>query len=78
VTESPHNDFTEILLALRTDADSSRPDINPIFEAVYTELHQIASGLMRRERANQTLQPTALVHEAYCRLVDQARVPIPR
>jgi RNA polymerase sigma factor (TIGR02999 family) len=36
---------------------------------VYDELHRIASRAMRRERADHTLQPTALVHEAYVRLV---------
>jgi len=38
-------------------------------EAVYPELRRIASSLMRRERAGHTLQPTALVHEAYLALV---------
>ena len=38
------------------------------------ELRAIAGSYFRRERAGQTLQPTALVHEAYLRLVDQTRV----
>jgi RNA polymerase sigma factor (TIGR02999 family) len=37
---------------------------------VYQELHRIAEGYLRRESQNHTLQPTALVHEAYLRLVD--------
>jgi RNA polymerase sigma factor (TIGR02999 family) len=37
---------------------------------VYAELHDLASHYMRSERAEHTLQPTALVHEAYMRLVD--------
>src|SRR5260370_17969862 len=37
---------------------------------VYQELHRIAEGYLRRESQNNTLQPTALVHEAYLRLVD--------
>jgi RNA polymerase sigma factor (TIGR02999 family) len=41
---------------------------------VYDELRGIARGLMARERPGHTLQPTALVHEAYVRLVDQTRV----
>ncbi|HVF27103.1 MAG TPA: sigma-70 family RNA polymerase sigma factor [Pyrinomonadaceae bacterium] len=41
---------------------------------VYGELHRIAESFMRRERADHTLQPTALVHEAYLRLVDQREV----
>ena len=38
---------------------------------VYDELHRLASHLLRRERAEHTLQPTALVHDAYLRLVGQ-------
>jgi RNA polymerase sigma factor (TIGR02999 family) len=38
---------------------------------VYQELHQLAESYMRRERAGHTLQPTALIHEAYLRLVNQ-------
>ena len=38
---------------------------------VYDELRELARGFMRHERAGHTLQPTALVHEAYLRLVDQ-------
>lgn len=41
---------------------------------VYAELHALASAHMRREADGHTLQPTALVHEAYLRLVDQKRV----
>src|SRR5712671_7444526 len=36
---------------------------------VYQELHRIAEGYLRRESRNHTLQPTALIHEAYVRLV---------
>jgi RNA polymerase sigma-70 factor (ECF subfamily) len=38
---------------------------------VYGELHRRAAAYLRRERREHTLQPTALVHEAYLRLVDQ-------
>ena len=38
---------------------------------VYGELRRLAASQMRRERSNHTLQPTALVHEAYVKLVDQ-------
>jgi RNA polymerase sigma factor (TIGR02999 family) len=41
---------------------------------VYAELRRLASGFMRGERPNHTLQPTALVHEAYLRLIEQKRV----
>jgi RNA polymerase sigma factor (TIGR02999 family) len=43
-------------------------------EALYPELRQVAGSLMRRERPNHTLQPTALVGEAFLRLVDQTRI----
>jgi len=45
-----------------------------LYTAVYDELRRIAGRLMRSERADHTLQPTALVHEAYLRLVDQQQV----
>ncbi len=41
---------------------------------VYAELHRMARGYMRREREEHTLQPTALVHEAYFKLVEQHSV----
>lgn len=45
-----------------------------LLDLVYPELHRIAERQMRREREGHTLQPTALVHEAYLKLVDQSRV----
>jgi len=39
---------------------------------VYDELRGLAAAYMRRRQAGQTLQPTALVHEAFLRLVDQS------
>ena len=41
---------------------------------VYDELRRVARGFLSRERSDHTLQPTALVHEAYLRLLDQRRV----
>jgi RNA polymerase sigma factor (TIGR02999 family) len=41
-----------------------------LFEALYGELKRMAGGLLREERAGHTLQPTALVHEAWLRLID--------
>lgn len=49
--------------------------INDLLPLVYDELHRLARGYFRRERGEHTLQPTALVHEAYLRLVDQ-RAPL--
>lgn len=45
-----------------------------LLEAVYPELRRLASAYMRRERADHTLQPTALVHEAYLKLIDQTLI----
>ena len=43
-------------------------------ELVYTELRATARGLMSRERVEHTLQPTALVHEAWLKIINQDRV----
>jgi RNA polymerase sigma factor (TIGR02999 family) len=45
-----------------------------LFDLVHRDLRARAAGYLRRERSDHTLQPTALVHEAYLRLVDQERV----
>jgi RNA polymerase sigma factor (TIGR02999 family) len=45
-----------------------------LFADVYTELRAIAAKYLHRERKGHTLQPTALVHEAYLKLVGQSRV----
>lgn len=47
---------------------SSRDDIPQLARAVYEDLHRIAGEYLRRERADHTLQPTALVHEAYLKV----------
>jgi RNA polymerase sigma factor (TIGR02999 family) len=46
-----------------------------LFEVVYAELRHMAAGQLRNERSNHTLQPTALVHEAYVRLLGRSEVP---
>src|SRR5438309_3005478 len=45
--------------------------LNQLAPLVYEELHRIAGNFLRGERPGHTLQPTALVHEAYIRLVEQ-------
>lgn len=63
----PHpNDLTMALVSLRAGDEEALQQILPI---VYDELHLIARGQMAKERVEHTLQPTALVHEAYLRLV---------
>jgi len=56
-----------ILLDRLGSGDPGAP--GELFEAVYGELRQMAAGKMKSERANHTLQPTALVNEAFMRLV---------
>jgi RNA polymerase sigma factor (TIGR02999 family) len=51
-----------------------RSALNQLLPLVYAELRRIASRQLRRERGAHTLQPTALVHEVYLRLVDQRHV----
>lgn len=60
-------DVTELLAAWTNgDADA----LERLVPLVYSELHRIASGHMRRERADHNLQATALIHEAYLKLVN--------
>lgn len=54
---------------LRSVAEGA--DAGGLLELVYEELRELAELYLARERANHTLQPTALVHEAYLRLIDQ-------
>lgn len=67
----------EVSRILRSlEAHSGDPDsvMKRLFEAAYRELRDLATGLMRSERQDHTLQPTALVNEAYVRLVGDAPV----
>lgn len=64
-------DVTELLLAWK-EGDSAARDA--LFDAVYDELRRLARIRLARERPDQSLAPTALVHEAYLKLVDQRRV----
>jgi RNA polymerase sigma factor (TIGR02999 family) len=68
--ESPR-DVTQLLVAWGNGNADARDEL---LAAVYAELHSQASRAMRREAVDHTLQPTALVHEAYLRLIDQRRV----
>src|SRR5687768_16116202 len=70
MVQSPEN-VTEMLL------DWSRGDeaaLERLLPAVYQDLRRHAARHLRRERPDHTLQATALIHEAYLRLVDQRRV----
>jgi len=52
----------------------NREALNELLPLVYAELRRMAARRLRRERADHTLQPTALVHEAYLRLIGQRQV----
>jgi len=60
-------DVTQMLLAWR---GGDHPAFEQLVETVYSELHRIARRCMAGERAGHGLQPTALVNEAYLRLID--------
>src|SRR6267142_2067583 len=53
---------------LMSTEDRQPPDVDEVAPLVYNELRRLAAAYMRRERPGQTLQATALVHEAYLRL----------
>lgn len=63
--------ITQLLIAW---SEGQREAIKDLMPLVYDDLRRIAAGYMRREAAGHALQPTALVHEAYVRLIDQNRV----
>lgn len=64
-------DLTQQLLALSAGDEQAPTALMPL---VYDELRRLAKIYLSRERQDHTLQPTALVHEAYLRLIDQTRV----
>ena len=67
VASDPRGDLTELLDALGAGRQDAR---DQLVNLVYDELRRIAGGLMRKERPDHTLQPSALVHEALIRLWD--------
>lgn len=67
----PAPDVTQILKRVSEGEETATEELMPL---VYEELRRLARHYLQRERANHTLQPTALVHEAYLRLVDENRI----
>ena len=59
---------------LQAWGDGDRAVGEQLLPAIYSELHRLAARAMRRESSPHTLQPTALINEAYLRLDDQHRV----
>lgn len=64
----------EVTLLLRAWGEGDAQALDRLAPLVYQELHRIARGYMARERTGHTLQTTALVNEAYVRLVDARQV----
>lgn len=69
--DASQHDITQLL----SDLSSGNKDaVNLLMPMVYKEMHQLAHMHLRRERRNHTLNATALVHEAYLKLVRQDKV----
>jgi len=68
----PQHEITQLLAQWREGNQSALDELYPL---VYDELHRLARRYMSRERKGHTLQTTALINEAYVRLVDQKNVP---
>ena len=64
-------DSEDLTVLLRAWREGDRSADEQLLERVYATLRHIALGQLRGERAGHTLQPTALVHEAYLRLLGQ-------
>lgn len=64
----PPNEITPLLLRWSQGDEVALSLLLPV---VYQELHRLAQSYLRRERSDHTLQPTALINEAYLRLVKQ-------
>lgn len=69
--QQPTLSVTDLLLKARDGDASALADVFPI---IYQELRRLAQRQLRKEPDGHTLSPTALVHEAYIRLIDQTRV----
>jgi RNA polymerase sigma factor (TIGR02999 family) len=70
MTSTPE-EITRMLIAWNQGNERARDELIPL---IYDELRRLARAHLRRERINHTLQPTALVHEAFLRMVDQSQV----
>ena len=67
-------DTDNVTLLLRKWSDGDNGALDQLTPLVYDELHRLAHQHMRREKPGHMLQTTALVHEAYLRLIDQSQV----
>lgn len=65
------NTVSELLIEL---SDGKRTAVDELLPLIYDELKRLAASYLRRERSDHTLQPTALVNEAYLKMVDITQV----
>lgn len=68
---SPPHEITQLLAEW---SEGNQAALDQLYPLVYNELRRLAHGYLRRERKGHTLQTTALINEAYLRLVDQKQV----
>jgi RNA polymerase sigma factor (TIGR02999 family) len=71
VSEPDPIETESITAFLQRFAEGDKHALDHVMPVVYSELQRLAGGYLRNERPGHTLQPTALVHEAYARLVKQ-------
>jgi RNA polymerase sigma factor (TIGR02999 family) len=63
--DDPETQMTQLITEWTESRSLAAPEL---FELIYKDLHKVAQGYMRRERADHTLQATALINEAYLRI----------
>ncbi len=68
------NSSADVTILLQELSSGKRDVVDQLFPVVYSDLQKIARNQLRSERKNHTINTTALVHEAYLKLVDQTRV----
>jgi RNA polymerase sigma-70 factor (ECF subfamily) len=68
IVDKDGGQVTQLLKAMRTGDGKAADELLPL---IYAELHRLAKSYMRRERPDHTLQATALINEAYLRLVGE-------
>jgi RNA polymerase sigma factor (TIGR02999 family) len=68
------SDFARVTQLLITLSNGGREAVDELVPLLYDDLRRVAAACLRREPAGHSLQPTALVHEAYVRLIDQRQV----
>jgi RNA polymerase sigma factor (TIGR02999 family) len=71
MNEAPPKEITQLLMAW---GDGDKQALDRLMPFVYNELRRLAKNYMRNQRSDHTLQTTALVNEAYLRLIDSSQV----